>query len=325
MQGRYAVEAAIGEGAFGITYKGKDQILGISVAIKEYFPSNCAKRDHSHSNAVTVTGSSHQTVFDRDMQRFLQEAQVLAKLRGEPGVVSVQNFFNENGTAYIVMDYLNGITLSAYLRRFGPFDPETLASILSPVLDALSKVHAEDMIHGDISPDNIMMLRGGRLKLLDFGAARKITEENRLSVVLKPGYAPVEQYQAQGKLGPWTDVYALCATLYKCITGITPEESTERTLKDTVLPPSELGVAVPVKFEQALMRGMCVQSEHRCQTLEALRKSICEKSPENTGSIQIRRICLPEEEPAYSGDDFAAGEQDEIKTEVREVDVLDIF
>ncbi len=272
LNGKFQVGIALGEGGFGITYVGRDILLDMKVAIKEYFPNGCVNRTGAATQTVSIcSGGSHQEFFDKGRERFLKEARMLAKFSGELGVVDVRDFFEENNTAYIVMEYLEGQTLKSYINQAGLLSCETTLNLLMPVMNSLQKVHQTGLIHRDISPDNIMLLADGKVKLLDFGAARDVSNGNKsLSVMLKPGYAPEEQYRSKGVQGPWTDVYALCATIYKCITGVTPDDSTQRVFEDEVRLPSEMGIAISPTFEAALMKGLAVLQKDRYQSIDEL-------------------------------------------------------
>lgn len=167
------------------------------------------------------------------------------------------------------MEFLDGITLKQYIDTQGLLTPAEILDLMAPLMEALDEVHNVGLIHRDISPDNIMLLENGGVKLMDFGAARAYTEfgEKSLSIVLKHGYAPEEQYRTHGVQGPWTDIYALCATMYKCITGITPVESLQRMQGDTLQRPSQLGIPIPPWVEYALMKGMAVFQRDRYQSI----------------------------------------------------------
>lgn len=271
---KYMIGRALGEGGFGITYIGRDLTLDMRIAVKEFYPSGYAHRNHNYANEVTLTQSNSGLDFEKDMQRFLNEARTLAKFSEEPGVVGVRDFFRENGTAYIVMEYLDGITLKNYLKTHGTIPADKLFEMLDPVMASLNLIHAQGLIHRDISPDNIMVLKNGKLKLLDFGAAREVNSDKSLSVVLKHGYAPEEQYRSKGQQGPWTDVYAMCATIYKCLTGITPPESLERAYDDELQAPSKLGIPISRTQEAALLKGLCVRVGDRIQSVNELREGI---------------------------------------------------
>lgn len=267
---RYQIGKVIGEGGFGITYIGYDTRLNIPVAIKEYYPKGYAQRSVSVSPQVAVTVGERGAIYEKGKERFLNEARVIAKFIGEPGIVNVTDYFEENNTAYIVMEYLNGITLKDYIEQYGSIPADTIFHLMSPVIRSLSLIHKQGLIHRDISPDNIMLMPDGSLKLLDFGAAKdySMAGKESMTIVLKLGYAPEEQYRSKGIQGPWTDVYALCATIYKCITGITPDESIQRMRRDDVKWPSSLGLLISQRQEQALMKGMEVEAQKRFQTVE---------------------------------------------------------
>ena len=198
----------------------------------------------------------------------------MAKFSKDEGIVKALDFFEINNTAYIVMEYLEGITLKQYLRENQRIAPEDLIELLVPLIESLDEIHSQGMIHRDISPDNIMVLPDGRIKLMDFGAARDYTEfgEKSLSIVLKPGYAPPEQYQTHGIQGPWTDIYALCATMYKCITGENPPDAIERVMEDHLKKISEFGITIPPQEEAAIIKGMSVSAKDRYQDI----KDFCE-------------------------------------------------
>lgn len=323
LRDKYLIGKAIGEGGFGITYMGRDLTLDMKIAVKEYYPNGFSNRNNDHSNQVTMSKGNHGNEFEKEMQRFLSEARILARFCNDPGVVGVRDFFRDNGTAYIVMEYLDGITLKNYLKKYGPIPPATFAEMIDPILQALHEIHNQGLIHRDISPDNIMMLKNGRLKLLDFGAAREVAGDKSLSVMLKPGYAPEEQYRSKGQQGSWTDVYAMCATIYKCITGITPDESIQRVFEDDLKKPSELGVEIPTKFEQALMQGLAVKSTDRIQTIDVLRRALSKDKNEDLRNVQFQRLDTPSDTDDAPVDETDETEQtvykDENKTEYRPV------
>ena len=272
LNGRYIVGTSLGEGGFGITYKGFDKLLQIDIAIKEYFPSGFANRSNTISNEVTPTLSTKGSYYNNGKERFLQEAQHLARFSRERSIVVVRDFFSENNTAYMVMEYIDGKTLFQCVREDGPFDAETLIRAFLPLMRSLEKMHSAGIIHRDISPDNVMMQPDGSLKLIDFGAARYLSgeETHTISVMLKPGYAPCEQYSRKGRQGAWTDVYALCATLYACILNRTPPDALDRMTSDDLKKPSELGVKLPPRAENVLLKGLAVQPQDRIQSMGEL-------------------------------------------------------
>ena len=267
---RYTVGRAIGFGGFGITYIAWDNKLMQKVAIKEYMPSEYATRVPGNLT-VTIYDGERYTEFMTGLQKFLDEAQRLAKFQNVPGIVRILDCFSENLTAYIVMEYLDGMTLKQYLAEHGGKLPyEEAVEFILPVLAALQAVHKEGIIHRDISPDNIFISKDGEVKLLDFGAARYASTgySKSLSVILKPGYAPAEQYLSHGEQGPWSDVYATAATLYRMITGVVPEEALERKEKDSLKPPSALGAKLPKNAEKAILNALNVRVENRTASAE---------------------------------------------------------
>ena len=267
--GRYTIEGVLGQGGFGITYLGIDELHEKKVAIKEFFPQGIVTRNIEYKDTVTVTFVGEKDNYEKGKERFLKEARTMAKFSKDEGIVKALDFFEINNTAYIVMEYLEGITLKQYLRENKRIAPEDLIELLVPLIESLDEIHSQGMIHRDISPDNIMVLPDGRIKLMDFGAARDYTEfgEKSLSIVLKPGYAPPEQYQTHGIQGPWTDIYALCATMYKCITGENPPDAIERVMDDHLKKISAFGISVLPQIEEAIIKGMSVAANDRYQNV----------------------------------------------------------
>lgn len=273
---RYKIEEVIGAGGFGITYRAWDPLLQSYVAIKEYYPSGIATRS-ADSSKVCVPVGQEQREYHQGRIRFLKEAQDVARFQSEPNIVSIYDYLEENDTAYMVMEYLHGCTLKQYIREHGGrLDTDHILHICLSVLDALAVVHKAGMIHRDISPENIFICEDLTVKLIDFGAAKQVylDGEQTMSVVLKPGYAPPEQYAKKDKQGPWTDIYALGATLYFAATGEKPEESFGRVLEDTIKPVCEVNPEIPRAMSQVIMRAMSVKIEDRYQTVEAMREAL---------------------------------------------------
>jgi hypothetical protein len=265
LSGRYRVGRLLGMGGFGITYIGRDERLHAMVAIKEYFPSAFAARAPK-SVLVAASGPEHGVPYRIGLEKFLEEARLLAQFRATPEIVDVLDFFTENGTAYLVMEYLRGRSLHELLAERGgrmPFN-EALAITL-PIMRGLARVHERNILHRDISPDNIYITTDRQAKLLDFGAARQAIgqEDQNFTVILKRGYAPLEQYNAGGRQGPWTDIYALCATLYRAITGQMPADALSRLETDELIPPTRLGAVLPAPAEAVLLKGLAVRSQDR--------------------------------------------------------------
>lgn len=265
---KYLIAKALGEGGFGITYLAWDLSQGIKVAIKEYFPSGYVNR-MPKSNQVIINSKQNQAASNRGLKRFIEEAKNLAKIKNLSGIVNVRDFFSANGTAYIVMEFLDGVSLKKYMQRKGNKIPmDEILNIMRPVMDSLIQVHKLGLIHRDISPDNIIITKYNEVKLIDFGAAKQSNLDGKsLSIVLKQGFAPEEQYRTHGEQGPWTDVYALGVTIYFCITGQLPPESIQRMYKDTIVKPSEKGATISPSQESALMKSLSVYSKNRYQDI----------------------------------------------------------
>ena len=267
---RYLVGKVLGEGGFGITYLGLDTTLERRVAIKEYFPNVFVHRESSVSLNVTCYSGEKQTLYEKGREQFLQEARVMARFDYFTEIVHVLDFFPANNTAYIVMELLTGNTLRTLLAQQGRIHAKYLFEMMEPVLRAMSAIHGAGIIHRDISPANIMLLDSGQVKLLDFGCARDIGGDHTMTVMLKHGYAPIEQYTGYNQ-GPWTDVYALCATFYHCLTGQIPPRALERmTAQDPLIPPNRMGAALTPEQEQAIMRGLEVEPKNRWQSIAGL-------------------------------------------------------
>ena len=282
LNGRYIIGRTLGAGGFGITYVGYDLKLNSKVAIKEYYMSGGVSR--TRSLTVVPTDKTNEAPFNKGKERFLDEAKVLAQFIDEPNIVNVRDYFEENGTAYIVMEFLDGEDLTHYAKKHGRLSFDEVLALLEPAMMALDKVHKKGLIHRDISPSNLMLLKDGRVKVLDFGTARtqSVLGEKSLSIMLKPGYAPEEQYRTHGQQGPWTDVYAMSATFYRLLTDKTPPTSTDRMFEDRIELPSALGVKITPQQEAALMRGLAVRSTDRIQSMEELAKCL-------TGERRLRK------------------------------------
>ena len=229
LEGRYVIGKVLGYGGFGATYIAWDPVLEQKVAIKEYLPSEFSTRMPGEAT-VTVFGGDRSEQFREGMEKFVEEAKRLSQFRSEPGIVKIFDSFQANSTAYIIMEYLDGETLTSYLDREGAVSEETAISMLRPVMQSLQAVHAEGLLHRDIAPDNIFITKDGDVKLIDFGASRYATTSHSrsLTVIIKPGYSPEEQYRSHGDQGPHTDVYSLAAVMYKMLTGVTPPDALER-------------------------------------------------------------------------------------------------
>jgi len=288
LRGQYMVGRVLGQGGFGITYLGWDAYLEAPVAIKEYYPSYMVGRDHSVTRNVRCYTAQLQNQYAASKARFLREARTLAKFQDEPSVVHIRSCFEENETAYIIMEYLRGETLASLIARSGPMKAETLLNLLTPVMKALEDVHKANMVHRDISPDNIMIAPDGKAKLLDFGAARDSSNGNTTETVVKHGFAPFEQYQNKGELGPWTDVYALCATIYYCLTGKIPVEALTLITNPEALDWSGVPGLTDGQRE-ALTKGMAATHKTRTQSVGELMKGLCVNQAPQSQQEDVRR------------------------------------
>ncbi len=270
LYGRYIIGKVLGFGGFGVTYIGWDTKLEQKVAIKEYLPSEFSTRMPGEAT-VTVFGGEKNEQFLDGLDKFVDEAKRLANFQNEAGIVKVFDSFKENNTAYIIMEYLEGETLTSYIEREGNIPEEEAIKMLTPVMVSLQTVHEKGILHRDIAPDNIFILKNGDVKLIDFGASRYATTSHSrsLTVIIKPGYSPEEQYRSRGDQGPHTDVYALAAVMYKMITGITPPDALERRAlietkhKDMLKDIHKTVKNISVNTENAILNAMNVQIEDR--------------------------------------------------------------
>ena len=281
LQGKYLVGRALGQGGFGITYLGWNRYLETKVAIKEYYPSVFVERNATQSTTVVCRTEQLEEYYAENRMRFLREAKTLAKLQNVPQIVSIHDFFEMNNTAYIVMEYLQGNDLRDYIRvKGGRLSPAETFRILRPVMAALAEVHEAGMVHRDISPDNIMLLRDGSVKLMDFGAVRNVNNPGMdkeltqaTQAIVKHGFAPIEQYSAKGSIGPWTDEYALCATMYYCMTGRVPENATDRIDGETELEWERIPGLTEYQ-QQVLRKGSAIRARDRYATVRELMEAL---------------------------------------------------
>lgn len=278
---QYVLGRMLGHGGFGLTYLAWDERLDTRVAIKEYLPRDFSTRT---VNAMTVScfhGDAAE-LFHYGRRKFLEEARNLARFSDHPGIVRVLTYFEANATAYMVMQYIDGMDLKQYLAQVGGHLPVDLAlRIMTPVLDALRAVHAKGLLHRDVSPDNIYLTARQQVMILDFGAARDAmgTHSQSQASIRKRGYSPEEQYRSSGEQGPWTDVYAAAATLYRMLTGRTPPDAMERLTDDRLQPPSRLGIAIGPEREAALMRALAVRAGDRLPDIRSLQWALTTVPP----------------------------------------------
>ena len=299
---RYVIGRALGHGGFSVTYLAWDALLLHKVAIKEYLPSEYATRRPGESRLTVFTGKEGE-YFQFGKEKFLDEAKRLSAFQDEEGIVHVYDCFSANETAYLVMEYLDGITLSEYLKKEsavspqGRIAPEKAIAMLTPIMLSLQRVHDSGMIHRDIAPDNIMVLKDGGVRLIDFGAARHAVHDcgKSMTVIIKDGYSPEEQYNSHGVQGPAADVYALSATLYQMMTGVTPPGAIERGeylqqhKRDLLPPPSKYNKAITKAQETALLNGMALHTQERTQSVAELYEELTAQTPARRVQETIRK------------------------------------
>ena len=268
---RYSIQSTIGQGGFGITYLAYDQKLDQEACIKELFVSGNSTRG---SNFTVQSQSTGGFSFQEFVQRFVQEARQLAKFQ-HPNIVRVSDIFQENSTAYMVMEYVKGETLKSKISSEGALGEKEAMSLISQLLDAVEEVHLKGMLHRDIKPDNILITSEGRVVLIDFGSARDFAEGKTTTqtAILTPGYAPIEQYSTRSQRGPYTDIYALGATMYFLLTGEKPIPATDRVAEE-LLPPHKVNSRVTSQLSSAVMLAMELKSEHRFQQVSEMREAL---------------------------------------------------
>ena len=295
LQDRYVIGRVLGEGGFGITYLGFDRLLERRVAIKEYFPVLHCTRNTDAGNRVIVLQGFQAKLYAHSLKKYLGEARLLAKMEKQSAIVDVLDYFEENNTAYIVMEYIEGIVLKEFVEGEGRISEMSLFSLMEPLLDSLTVLHSNGILHRDICPENLILERipdsaavlspsetdslsnglsdliSFRLRLIDFGSARdEAALRETQTITLRHGFAPIEQYQKEGGQGPWTDIYALCATMYFCLTGIVPPMATDRITSDNLRLPADLGVDVSPDLQQTLLKGLQVRPHRRFNSVKDL-------------------------------------------------------
>ncbi|MEE1516812.1 MAG: PASTA domain-containing protein [Lachnospiraceae bacterium] len=294
---RYIVGNVIGYGGFGVTYVGWDARLEQKVAIKEYLPSEYATRMAGQSR-VTVFGGNKTEHYHKGMRKFVDEAKNLAKCTNTDGIVKIFDAFEENDTAYIIMEYLEGETLAECLKREKNIPEDEAVRMLLPIMNSLEIVHKQGIIHRDIAPDNIFITKDGNVKLIDFGASRfsSTSQSRSLTVIIKPGYSPEEQYRSRGDQGPHTDVYAIAATLYKMITGKTPPDALERRAffenkkKDILEPLVKYDKNISRNRENAILNAVNIRIEDRTPDMETFIEQLTTTQPVKRINHKISKI-----------------------------------
>lgn len=294
LQGQYLVGKMLGRGGFGVTYLGMDMSLQRKVAIKEYYPPATAIRERDTYTMRSRTGSEGD--FAHGCERALAEGRVAARMGRVNGVVQIYSAFEANGTVYTVMEYVQGQTLTQRVKDLGGRMPwKQLIALMEPVMDTLATIHGMKVIHRDVSPDNIMIREDGTAVLLDFGAAHAFSEHtaSEHSVVLRRGYAPIEQYAATGRQDGRIDQYALCATMYYALTGQRPADAAGRAFgSDALQSPRVLGADIPAHADAALLKGLSVRAEDRYPTMDDLRAALKGGSKKPAGKSKAPAIAF---------------------------------
>ncbi|MFO7637567.1 MAG: protein kinase [Clostridia bacterium] len=272
---KYLVGTLIGGGGFSNTYIACDMLSGKKVAMKEYMPSEHVTRSRTDI-LVYPKASSARDMVEEGKLRFLEEAKILASFKNNPGIVEVKDFFEENNTAYLVMEYLEGQSLADHLEENGRLSEKEALGILLNVTDILRTIHRKNFLHRDISPENIIITKNNEIKLIDFGASREfsIRENNTKTIMVKQGYTPPEQYSKKGNQGAWTDIYALAATFYKMLTGVTPPDSLDRLMGEELKELSFFDVRVSAKNREAIKKAMSINIGDRFQDIDAFENSL---------------------------------------------------
>lgn len=316
LDGRYEIIRVLGKGGFGITYEAENWKIHLRVAIKELFTSYMSRESDEKRIIVKRKAREDYELLKHDKEAFLREARILSSFERDPGIVHVLDFFEENGTAYIVMEFLDGMTLRDYQMRCGVFEANDIFGRMLPVIKTLARIHEAGILHRDISPDNLMVMPDGTLKLMDFGAASAESLEKERTYSeggqVKDGYAPLEQYieknlrdtdDENGRQRPeknlvegqWTDIYALGATIYTCITGVVPPPALVRSTFDELKRPSELGIHIRPRLENILLKAMNIYPEERFQSCASFYDSVLATLPQGRKRKRRkqRRIVIP--------------------------------
>lgn len=288
LMGNFVIGKMLGMGGFGITYLAYDVNLNEIIAIKEYFPVELAYRAPD-GTSVTVRDKKASQMFKHGAEKFYKEASFVASFSSNENIVHVYQFFYENNTAYFTMEYLSGVTLKDYVNMCGTITAGQAVNIADKVANALGDAHKENVLHRDVSPDNIMLCKDGSIKLIDFGAARQVYPEGSqlLSIILKPGFAPLEQYMKRGNQGPWTDIYSLGASLFYAMTKNIPEDPQSRFSDDSDIQSNKYDIDPRLWF--VIYRAMAIRYTDRYQTVEELRTAL-DHLPIKSEKINVKKL-----------------------------------
>lgn len=269
--GEYMIGRQLGQGGFGITYIGMDTTLLQTVAIKEYFPFGAVRRNDR--NEIELYDEKYRKDYEKGLESFLCEGRILARFSNLTAVVGVKNFFHENNTAYLVMDYVEGLSVREYVKNYGVLSPDRTLFLVQQVIADMQMIHHKQVLHRDVSADNLIITHNGSLKLIDFGATRQEFTKNQYTgtILCKQGYSAIEQYSTGRNQGPWTDIYGLCASIYFMLTGVVPDSAPDRIQNDCVRSLVQMDeIAMPKVQKEAIMKGLAVEVEHRYHTMAEL-------------------------------------------------------
>ena len=269
--GEYMIGRQLGQGGFGITYIGMDTTLLQTVAIKEYFPFGAVRRNDR--NEIELNDEKYRKDYEKGLESFLCEGRILARFSNLTAVVGVKNFFHENNTAYLVMDYVEGLSVREYVKRYGVLSPDRTLFLVQQVIADMQMIHHKQVLHRDVSADNLIITHNGSLKLIDFGATRQEFTKNQYTgtILCKQGYSAIEQYSTGRNQGPWTDIYGLCASIYFMLTGVVPDSAPDRIQNDCVRSLVQMDEIAMLKVQkEAIMKGLAVEVEHRYHTMAEL-------------------------------------------------------
>ena len=274
---RYEIKRELGAGGFGITYQVWDYQEQCVLAMKEFMPRDVANRRTRSLDIEAKPGQ--QKNYERFLKKFVDEAQLIYQYRNHPNIVEVKHLFKENNTAYYTMEYLEGVDFGKLIKLWGPqMEWTQMKPVIEQVVAALGAIHESGLVHCDISPDNVCVLKDGTAKIIDFGAAKNFIKGPSSVIFLKKGYAPLEQYISDGKLGPWTDIYALAVMIYYAFTGRMPPEAADRSVSDQIIWPSQMGIRIPNdQWENALKKALELRPENRYQNVSEFWKDLNDK------------------------------------------------
>ena len=273
LKDRYIIGTVLGYGGFGITYKAYDTVLSMVVAIKELYPFGLVNRAEDSSNVCVFSGCKTKEFMEIE-KRFVEEAHSMALFSKEKDIVNVYAYFQENGTEYIIMEYIDGILLKTYLRKKGRIPEEQACDYLCSLLNALTKIHEQGIVHKDVSADNIFLVSSGQVKLVDFGAARLQDSDNKYTTIVKSGYAPPEQYRSKVVADHRTDIYAAGAVMYQMLTGECPTEALERIVEDHLEGINQKGIKIRHDLDKVIMKALSLNPDERYESAATFREAV---------------------------------------------------